>query len=397
MSLAFVCVSSLFAASPVDGDWSGKLNVGGHSLKLVLHVGEEITLDSPDQGAFGIPCETLYKDTDSISLSVPSLFLKYGGKVTGDEMRGIFRQGLLPIPLTLTRGVTPRVRPQTPQPPFPYTEEEITVVNEAGGSELSGTLTLPENAAPGVPLVILVSGSGLQNRDEELFEHRPFAVIADHLARHGIASFRYDDRGFGASKGEVETATTEDFASDAGVVLERMRRDGRFGKIGIVGHSEGGLIAYMLASGATPPDFIVSIAGPTVAGRDILLWQNKLALINSGVEPYLAEQMASKALESPKANEWLLWFMSHDPADDLKGIKCPALLVFGEKDMQVPPALNEVPARACAPGADVRVYPGLNHLMQNAGTGMVAEYAEIEETISPRFLDDLTTFIYTLK
>lgn len=328
-------------------------------------------------------------------------------------------------------------RPQTPLPPFPYKTEEVVIKNEKGGSALAGTLTIPKNTDNSTPIVIMVSGSGQQNRDEEVFDHKPFAVIADYLARNGIASFRYDKRGVGKSTGDILNATTADFANDAEAVINWIRENKQFGKVGILGHSEGGLIAYMLGAGNDTPDFIVSIAGPAVQGKEIIAWQNKVALMNSGfsepdaekfrnaltkvfeyklknpdstsinqelidefysdskINPLNAKLVASlKSVLTAKANNhWMLFFLGYNPAKDLKLLKIPAFIIYGEKDQQVPPELNYDLATKLAPKAKVIIYPGLNHLMQHAITGRVEEYKIIEETFAPEVLDDITSFI----
>ena len=190
---ASIIVPTLAAARDIAGDWSGKLQAGSIALKLVFHIPADdsaVTMDSPDQGAFGIEGETVALTNDSISFRIPKLMMTYNGALKNGKLEGTFQQGGLKIPLVLERGVEKPKRPQTPQPPFPYKEEDVTISNTAASSSLSGTLTIPENADASTPVVLLVSGSGLQNRDEELFEHRPFAVIADYLARNGIASLR---------------------------------------------------------------------------------------------------------------------------------------------------------------------------------------------------------------
>lgn len=332
-------------------------------------------------------------------------------------------------------------RPQTPHPPFPYKTEEVVIKNDKGGTALAGTLTIPKNTDNSTPIVIMVSGSGQQNRDEEVFEHQPFAVIADYLARNGIASYRYDKRGVGKSTGDILNATTADFANDAEAVMNWIRENKQFGKVGILGHSEGGLIAYMLGAGNDTPDFIVSIAGPVVQGKEIIAWQNKVALMNSGfsepdaekfrnaltkvfeyklknpdstsinqalidefysdskINPLNAKLVASlKSVLTAKANNhWMMFFLGYNPAKDLMSLKIPAFIIYGEKDQQVPPELNYDLATKLAPKAKVVIYPGLNHLMQHAITGRVDEYKIIEETFAPEVLDDITSFIKSVK
>lgn len=437
LSLALFLSAFGLSAQEITGTWSGNLNVTPQtSLKLVFHISSEsVTIDSPDQNAFGIDGQLRHLTADSVSIAVPSLGMEYSGKLIAGIMVGQFSQGAFATPLMLTPGEKKANRPQTPQPPFPYTTEEITV--QAPEAVLAGTLTIPENATKSTPVVVLVSGSGLQNRDEELFEHRPFAVIADWLARNGIASLRYDDRGYGESKGAYENATTADFADDAKAVVEYLRSSGRFSKIGLIGHSEGGMIAYMLGSNPGMLDFIVSIAGPSVSGAEINAYQNKVSLINSGVDTATAEQFAAALLkanlyrlnnppmstvsaellgemypqhdESPitrklsetimatlsmeKIQPWMEYFLKSDPALDMRNLRIPSLIIYGEKDTQVPPSLNVEPARENTPNAKVKCYPDLNHMMQHAKTGALQEYKEIEETISKEVLSDIVEFI----
>lgn len=211
-------------AQTIDGRWNGKLDLGGHSLRLIFHISpDKITMDSPDQGAESIECEKIYLSGDSINLTVKKLMVRYSGRLKGDSIIGTFIQGPVKLPLILSKTVGKTSRPQTPQPPFPYQTEEVMISNDKGGAVLAGTLTIPADSDVSTPIVVMVTGSGQQNRDEELFEHKPFAVIADYLACHGIASLRYDDRGVGESTGEVLTATTADFAGDAEAVINWVR------------------------------------------------------------------------------------------------------------------------------------------------------------------------------
>lgn len=434
---------SLYAEGLV-GSWSGQLKVTARqSLKLVFHIGPDnaVTIDSPDQGAHGIECNTVYLSADSINIKVPSLRVNYAAHLSGDKLEGVFKQGMMKLPLVLEPGEKKAKRPQTPVAPFLYTTEDVKISNPDSSVVLAGTLTIPENATKKTPIVVMVTGSGLQNRDEELFEHKPFAVIADYLARNGIASLRYDDRGFGESTGDATQATTADFASDAKAVIDWIRAKRRFGKIGIIGHSEGGQIAYILGAKKHGPDFIVSIAGPSIKGTKTIAYQNKVALLKSAIPQQQAEdietaiekvleyklahpnqssvsdtlvtelypqcnddlvtrQLAAaikSSLSSQDTNPWMDYFLSYDPAADMKALKIPTLIIYGEKDRQVPPSLNAAPARNFAPKATVKEYPELNHLMQHADSGDVEEYKTIEETISPEVLSDIVSFIKSVK
>lgn len=395
----FSYIGSMCAQSLI-GDWTGKLEIGGgRDLKLVLHISDSpatITMDSPDQGAFGLDCNVRHLDRDSVSLEIPSLMMSYSGRLDNNLLVGTFRQGGFKLPLSFERGSTKVNRPQTPVAPFPYKEESVKIENAPESAVLAGTLTIPEDYTPTTPIVVMVTGSGLQNRDEELFEHKPFAVIADFLARNGVASLRYDDRGFGESTGDPTEATTENFASDAQSVIEWVRKQNRFGKIGLIGHSEGGLIAYMLGARKNIPDFIISIAGPAINGAEIIDYQNKSALMRNGIPESMAEEYAVNArrkIESDPTQKWLHYFLQYDPAKDLQDLQAPALIIYGGKDKQVPASLNLDKARQLAPNAIVKCFTGLNHLMQEAETGDIEEYHSIEQTISPAVLTEILQFI----
>lgn len=440
-TLMATAVFTIAFAQNIVGTWNGELKLSPQmSLKLVFHINEDssITMDSPDQGAFGITGETVYLSEDSINMKVAKLRTTYSGHRVGNEIKGTFRQGGISLPLNLSSGEKKANRPQTPIAPFPYSTEEVTICHD--DVTLAGTLTIPDDATKKTPIVVMVTGSGQQNRDEELFEHKPFAVIADFLARNGIATLRYDDRGIGGSTGEVATATTADFAKDAESVVKYLRKIKRFGKVGLLGHSEGGLIAYMLGAKPKMLDFIVSIAGPAVRGDSILVHQNRNALAKSGITGKVADDFIDalrkafqlkidndgtamtdevlaeiyptwdndnitqrlaqsiRGLFTPQGtNTWMQYFLSYSPTKDLKSLRIPALIVYGEKDTQVAASLNASVARQYTPKAIVKVYPYANHLMQHAATGQVEEYKTIEETISPEILNDITSFIKSIR
>ncbi|MCH5224622.1 MAG: alpha/beta hydrolase [Muribaculaceae bacterium] len=407
-------------------------------LRLVVNItGSEeeavVTMDSPDQGAYGIPMQIEYVSSDSLNVTVPQLMLKYKGKLQGDSIKGDFSQGPLNLPLNLKRKVTTLNRPQTPQPPFPYITEEVVFPSALDNAILFGTLSIPDSKIKETPAVLLVSGSGTQNRDEEIFEHKPFAVIADYLARNGIASLRYDDRGFDKSTGLSPNPTTYENSMDALGGINFLKERG-FSKIGIIGHSEGGLIADKVANMGNLVDFIVEIGGPTLPGDRILIFQNDFLLRDGGLpEEYIEMYIdAMKGMfESQKENNpiafdetnyaifssenlsnpvvaplaknlretfsnlapWLKYFINYDPMADIKNISVPILMLYGEKDKQVPPSLNVPVLIDNIQPINVKVYPELNHLMQHAATGKINEYAEIEETISPEVLEDIRSFI----
>ena len=248
-------------------------------------------------------------------------------------------------------------------------------------------------------VVLLVSGSGQQNRDEELFEHKPFLVIADYLARQGIATLRYDDRATGASVGgEVKNATTEDFSRDAAAGLDFLRGRKAFAKIGLLGHSEGGSIAFMLAA-KKKTDFIVTLAGPGVKGDTLLAAQGNRILSLSGMP---ADMTVEKYRQQQAVQEmpWIKWFIDYDPSDDIRQTRCPVFALNGERDCQVISSQNLTAIQKLLPKSKqnlIKEYPALNHLFQHSTTGLVAEYGQIEETISPEVLSDIAQWINGLK
>ena len=272
--LAFIGMTAF--AQNISGTWNGELVAGIQKIPLVLNLTAEgkCTLDSPQQGAKGIPANVDFLSADSLKVSVNSLNASYAAHLENGELKGVFTQNGFKLPLNLKPGEPAKaIRPQTPQLPYPYETEEVTFTNDKAGATLAGTLTVPADAKC---VLLMVTGSGAQNRDEEVFEHKPFAVIADRLARAGIATLRYDDRATGKSVGGMDAnVTTKDFADDALAGIEWLRHSGRFKKVGILGHSEGGSIAFMLGA-QKKVDFIVSLAGPAVTGDSILLAQNKL-------------------------------------------------------------------------------------------------------------------------
>lgn len=449
--------SGLFAQD-ITGDWHGQMDIQGIKLRLVLHIRQEgdglkATLDSPDQKAFGLPAGEIRYETPVLTFALPNLGVTYKGdwQAASESFTGTFTQGGQGIPLNLSRQAIEAeklVRPQEPKPPFPYRSEELTFVNEkAGGIRLAGTLTLPEGKGPW-PVAILISGSGPQNRDEELLGHKPFLVIADHLTRKGIAVLRYDDRGVAASGGDFKTATSADFASDvaAAVRMLRQRPDIRAKQIGLIGHSEGGLVAPMVAEGMPEVAFAILLAGPGVNGEKIILHQSKLIDAAGGKsEAIIEEQLAlSKGVfkilrkhadsakaeqairtylqqEIPKLSEaaradfepmdqaieqqlkqlntpWMRFFLAHEPIPVLSKVHCPLLVLNGEKDLQVDPAQNIPPIEKALKKAKnrdytVKVMPKLNHLFQHTETGSPSEYAKITETFSPEVLDLMAEWI----
>lgn len=434
LSCGIICL-----AQSLSGSWNGKLSLGPQSLTIVLNIASDgsCTLDSPDQGAKGIPCTTLHLSADSIRIDIPAIGGSYSARLTGGKLVGNFVQIGYSFPLELVPGEAIPKRPQTPTPPFNYETREVAFSNAAAGITLAGTLTLPQGHDHSTPVVLMVTGSGLQNRDEEIFSHHPFAVIADHLARHGIATLRYDDRGFGQSTGDASQATTADFGDDAAAGIKYLKSLGQFGKIGVLGHSEGGMIAFRLAARGDV-DFAVALASPAMRGDSLLLGQNRLLLELGGTpEPIidgyisaLAEVLAARVTPSrrqssalafadsvaaaqgsnlPQAmvsnlaevleenNVWLDYFLTYDPRADIAAAKCPVMAIGGKKDLQVPVANLEI-IKSILPKEEhnlVKVYNGLNHLLQHCTTGSPMEYSVITETISPEVLQDMALWITT--
>ncbi|MBF1410829.1 MAG: alpha/beta fold hydrolase [Prevotella histicola] len=390
-----------FAQKPIEGDWMGKLNLGPQSLTIVLHVncnaqGEvKCTLDSPDQGVKGIAVETDYCSSDSISVSIASLALSFQGKLKGDEIVGTFIQGQS-FPLILKRGEEKLNRPQNPVAPYPYKTEEVAFKNVADGATLVGTLSYPVGYKKGKPpVVLMVTGSGQENRDEEIFDHKPFLVIADYLARHGVATLRYDDRGFGKSTGgDVEHATTLDFMRDAASGVDFLRTSKQFGKVGILGHSEGGSIAFMLGAKGKV-DFVISMAGIGVKGDTALTAQaNNILELTGQSMRFSTHQYRMNAII--ERSPWLNFFIDYDPSGDISKTLCPVMAINGSRDVQVIPSLNLMGIKAhLKPNSKniIKEYPSLNHLFQHCKTGNVLEYRMIEETISPEVLEDIVRFI----
>ncbi|MBE6222767.1 MAG: alpha/beta hydrolase [Bacteroidales bacterium] len=407
------------------GTWSGKLEVQGTKLALVFHLNEENpSMDSPDQGVKGVPIQVERTETGKVTVKVPSIGASYEGQWVGMKINGTFKQMGMSFPMTLTPGEEKLNRPQTPQGPFPYTQEEVSFSN--GSAVLKGTLVLPQGYTRKTPVLIMVTGSGLQNRDEEIYEHKPFAVIADALAKSGIATLRYDDRGFGESTGDIINCTTEDFKNDALAGIELLK--GRFDKVGVLGHSEGGAIAFQLAA-EKKADFVVSLAGMVVSGAETLLWQNRVALLAAGIPEATVNtycQLLSDAFDARVAGKaapsaqnadlpdalkqnysaavmqlmtpYMKYFLALDVRPLLPGITCPVLALNGTKDTQVECSANLDALRNGLPaGAQLVPVEGVNHLFQHCATGAATEYRDIEETFAPEALSEMIRWLSDLK
>ena len=425
MILALMAVAAVTLKAQT-GAWTGKLKVSGVELALIFNIGEEsATLDVPDQGAKDIPVEVSRDAVGGITLNVPAINASFKGLWAGKVIAGTFTQHGMSFPMTLTPGAPVVRRPQTPVGPFPYTTEEVSFSN--GDAVLKGTLTMPADCDRKTPVLVMVTGSGLQNRDEELFGHKPFAVIADAFARAGIATLRYDDRGFGESTGDVVLCTTEDLKNDA-LAGVKLLRD-RFERVGVIGHSEGGTIALMLA-GERQVDFVVSLAGMIVSGAETLLAQNRRAFESAGLPESEVEAFARLLSDTftairtraplPSADNYditdalrknyaaalpsfrtpyMEFFLGLDLSASLSGITCPVMALNGTKDTQVQCDRNIAALEAGLPSNSrsvIRAEDGLNHLFQHCVTGEVSEYKNIEETFSPEVLSEMIAWIKTL-
>lgn len=445
------------------GMWQGALAIGGAELRLVFHVERgadgawAATMDSPDQGATGIPTSATAVRGDTLRVEVAGIGGVYEGvaDAEGASIDGTWQQGGQSFPLVLRRtdeAATVPERPQMPEAPYPYATEEVRFENADDGITLAGTLSLPEGEGPH-PAVVLITGSGPQDRDETLFGHKPFLVLADYLARHGVATLRYDERGVGASTGSFAGATSADLARDVEAAVRYLEARREVGPIGLVGHSEGGLVAPRVAREGDAVRAVVLLAGPAVRGDRLLARQNVALLAAAGVSeegaeaygqrleavlgavvgvpldrPLSAEEQAAlrdtleagltamapadrKALGVPDASAvvrqaeaavrsfgqpWMRYFLQYDPGPALHALEVPVLALFGSKDLQVLPAQNVAPMRealAGTPAATVEVVDGVNHLFQPAPTGAPAEYAQIETTIAPVVLDRVTAWL----
>lgn len=431
----------------IEGTWQGSLKVAGTELRLVVKIRKkpdgslEGTMDSLDQGAKDLPINQGTFSDGVLRFEMKVIGGSFQGKANADitEVGGEWTQSGMTLPLTLKKDakIPEMRRPQEPKKPYPYDEVEVSYENKQEAAKLAGTLALPRSGLP-VPAVLLISGSGLQDRNETVFEHRPFLVLADYLTRRGIAVLRVDDRGIGGSTGNVSEATSEDLAGDvlAGLGYLKSRKEINPRHIGLIGHSEGGLIAPMVAARSTDVSFVVLMAGSGVTGEELLYQQAALIAKASGApDTAIAEnrelqqrlfavlkqevdkesaakqlqvilsEAAAKLTEDEKRAQgdlaaaietqskrmlapWFRFFLTYDPRPTLQKIKVPVLAINGELDLQVPPKQNLPAIRQALKAGDNKDFtitevPGVNHLFQTAQTGSPAEYARIEETLSP--------------
>lgn len=440
--LAFFTISSF--SQDISGSWIGELNIPSGKFELafkILKNGDhyESTIDIPKQGLNGVKAETTTFIDKEIIMTFPSFQLEYKGNLNDkNEIIGNLYKGNSPVSLNLHQGEIILNRPQEPKPPFDYYSENITFIS-SDNLKMEGTLTLPEKKGK-FPVVIIISGSGPQNRDGEIFGHKPYYVIADQLTKNGIGVLRFDERGVGKSEGNFETASISVLSSDinSAITYLKTRKEVNNKKIGLVGHSIGGIIAPKVASENKDVNFIVLLAAPAINGDELMLLQkatlermmglNELQIsqgqeivkgaydiiVNSNLENQflkdsihsfyvnkygnmLPKNQRNAVIEQITGNE-ILSLIKSKPSEYLEKIKCPVLALNGDKDFQVPAKENLSALKNSFEkngNKDVKIVEleNLNHLFQESKTGMSSEYSEIEQTISPKVLELITNWI----
>lgn len=458
----FVISGTGFAQSQFVGNWEGSVDVGkGILLKLIFHITQSgdtlsATMDSPNQGVMGIACQHLEALGDSIIIDMSNVGVVYNGKLDGQAIRGKWFQAgrSTSIDFFKTEKTTGLARPQTPEPPFDYKVEDVIYHNKDKSIQYGATITMPKGNGP-FPTVMLITGSGQQNRDEELFGHKPFAVIADYLTKRGYLVIRVDDRGVGKTTGDVLNATTADFANDVmqGVNYLETRKEVNTKKIVLMGHSEGGIIAPMVASKRKDIYAIVLLAGPGIKITQLMEEQSAAILEGSSPDsnmvqrykvlyhdmetavlsatdsndaknrinlvmdrwtkltsPQIVSALGLENSENKDAyvrsfvdiynNKWFNYFLRMDPTPVLESLTCKVLALNGEKDVQVIAKSNlngirEALSKSKSAGFDVGEVPGLNHLFQQCNTCTSGEYGAITQTISPVVLTAIGDWLDT--
>jgi len=437
------------AIASAEGVWQAALEANGLRLRFQLHVTHDdkkqlvAALDSPDQGISGMPAVKVSQKLTLFHFEIPVVDSVYEGTInpTKSMINGIWTQAGITRNLKFERSdqLLELVRPQNPARPYPYREEQVTFANPKAQVSLAGTLTVPPGSGP-FPAAILIAGSGPQDRDETVAGHRPFLVLADYLTRKGIAVLRYDKRGIGKSTGSFDQATSEDFASDAAAALAYLKSqkeiDSR--RIGLIGHSEGGIIAPMIASRSSGVAWVVLLAAPGLKGEDVMLLQSELILKTAGfdddriakardfsrqsyalarkeTDPAAFEAKLSDLVDStgmsttlppttlkPQArmmtSPWFRYFLDYDPVPALKKTECPVLALNGGKDLQMAPKENLAQIQKALQEGDNKDFqtkelPGLNHLFQHAPTGSPTEYGGIEETMALEALNAISDWV----
>lgn len=462
LMIILVIILSIFGnnlfAQNIEGIWQGNLEVqSGKNMLFIFKISESdkshfTKLDIPSQGLMNLqPASTTFLDNNLI-INASNLGFKFDGILNEEsgEIKGTFQEGLNSVPLILIKKIkveqieTPK-RPQEPSKPYPYLVEEVKIYNSEDHISLAGTLTLPKSSNQDTPVVILISGSGPQDRDESYMGHKPFLVLADYLTRKGIAVLRYDDRGVGESTGNFEKATTADFSNDVLKIIEflKNRTDIDTHNIGLIGHSEGAIIAPKVANNSKNVSFIVMLAGTGVLGKQVSLQQaldyrnfpvedgekykeyiekaidiaasdkdvtivkNELKsfyheseVLNSILPPNINKDEFIENLVKSRTNPWIRYFYNYNPAEEIAKIGIPALALYGSNDTQVPPKYNMQPVKEALQKSksgnyEVVLMQDLNHLFQQSKTGQISEYPEIEETMSPKVLEKISSWILT--
>lgn len=453
----FLLFFTPFFGQEIIGSWAGELDIQGTKLPIIFNVksnetGLTTTMDSPAQGAKDIPVAKTTFEKNELFLDASNMKIQFKGALINDKIDGTFSQGGMSLPLVLLRkkeGETKPNRPQTPKAPFDYNIEEVSFKNPIDLNTLAGTLTTPKNKK-NFPVVVLITGSGQQNRDEEIFGHKSFWVIADDFAKKGIAVLRLDDRGIGGSdKGNNTTPTSQNFATDINAAVNFLALKG-YKNIGLAGHSEGGMIAPMVASQNNKVKFVVSMAGPGIPIEELLQLQSKAVAKLDGAsdvdlkmneelnkklynvakngattenikleikkvliedlkklpkEQLPPESEIDKMLENEAkqiSNPWFVYFLKFNPDTYWSKVKVPVLALNGSLDVQVTSKENLAGIKSSLEKGknksfEIVEFPNLNHLFQEAKIGSVAEYAQIEQTISPTVLDKMSSWILKLK
>lgn len=444
----------------ITGTWAGKINVGV-DLRIVFNFKKDNTgnitgtSDSPDQGVKGIPCSNIIIRNDSLLLDVPSIKGSFAGKYLNDStITGQLTQGRS-IDLTLKKvnEVSALIRPQTPHPPFSYISEDVEYDNADNTLHYGATITIPKGKGS-FPALLLITGSGAQNRDEEIMEHKPFAIIADHLTKKGYIVLRVDDRGTGKTSGDFAKATSADFAKDVNTSLNYLKKRKEVDQkhVGMIGHSEGGMIAPMVAAQRNDINFIIMLAGPGEKISKLMEDQNAAIMLSSGMPKDVVESfiklyhkiipavVEAKNIEEAKINlykeleswkkitpkntivattgitdeskqnqfinifaaslstPWFKYFLQFDPQPYIKRLHCRVLALNGDKDLQVISkpnlaAIKAALAKSKSPGYAVKEMPGLNHLFQHCKKCTVNEYGELEETFSAEVLKIMSDWL----
>ncbi|MCM0668265.1 alpha/beta hydrolase family protein [Flavobacterium tyrosinilyticum] len=434
--------SSKSLGQDISGQWNGVLKIQNNELRVLFNItktekGYSSTLDSPDQNAKGISVASTAFENSVLKLNIATIGGVYEGRLGADNVFvGKLIQNGHTLDLNLTKGNVEVAKPQEPKQPFSYYTEDVKFENKTDKVTLAGTLSMPKKEG-NFPVVILISGSGMQNRDEEMLGHKPFLVLADYLTKKGIAVLRFDDRGFGQSTGDFKKATTMDFAKDvqAGVDYLKTRKEIDKNKIGLIGHSEGGIIAPIIAGNSKDVKFIVLLAGPGIRGDKLLLLQRELlekqmgvpdavveqskenfkgaydliiqstvndddlkAKVNSYFKSKLGNDDMAKTTTDQITSPWYYALLKLDPKPFLEKVKCPVLALNGSKDLQVPAQVNlenikKVLTEAGNKKVTTKEFPNLNHLFQECKTGSPTEYATIEQTFSPIALEEISSWV----